>query len=159
MNQDDHKERVRQFAQNLRGDDVEWVVNDCAELGVKIGDRFFFMCKGRSLVYNQCKEEVTENGHGPMKWRPVGKREFGETVKPTNEHRKHPKAYDSEGRYVLPLYDHHGPLPDGGWRPMPLQPRDSTHLESNQGIYDVCKKCRRRRWQHRTRENTCEFEA
>ncbi len=50
----------------LENSDVEWVVNNIGELGVKIGDQFFFLYKGRSY---QCGE----------KWRPVYKREFGET--------------------------------------------------------------------------------
>lgn len=51
----------------LTEDDVEWVVNDLGELGVKIGDSFFFHYKGRSYC-------------GGSSWRYVGKREFGETV-------------------------------------------------------------------------------
>lgn len=55
----------------------EWVVNNLGELGVKIGDRFFFLYKGRSLEYKQ------EDAQG-MHWRPVGKREFGESCHPIN---------------------------------------------------------------------------
>lgn len=43
---------------------VEWVVDDNAEIGVKIGDQFFFMYKGCSYS-------------GGTKWRYVNKREFG----------------------------------------------------------------------------------
>ena len=53
----------------LTEDDVEWVVNDLAELGVKIKDQFFFMYKGNSYF-------------GGSKWRYVFKREFGECVNP-----------------------------------------------------------------------------
>lgn len=116
----------------LRGADVEWVVNDNAELGVKIGQRFFFLYKGKSIVYNQALEEAVD-GYGPMKWRPVGKREFGETVKPTSEHLHHAKARDVEGRYVLPLYGETAPIENGGWRLMPLQPSDDTHLKDKHG--------------------------
>ena len=49
----------------LSDEDVEWIVNDTGELGVKIGNQFFFLYKGRSY---QCEG----------KWRPVYKREFGE---------------------------------------------------------------------------------
>ena len=31
----------------LEPEDVEWVVNDIAELGVKSGDEFFWLYKGR----------------------------------------------------------------------------------------------------------------
>ena len=62
---------------DLHCDDVIWVVNSIGELGVKIGDRFFFCYKGGSLEY------TTESDDGePLKWRRVGKREFGETVAP-----------------------------------------------------------------------------
>lgn len=54
----------------------EWIVNSIGELGVKIGNRFFFLYKGRSLEYDM-KDE-------PMKWRPVYKREFGEVCHPEN---------------------------------------------------------------------------
>lgn len=57
----------------LEPDNVEWVVNDIAELGVKIGNQIFFMYKSRSLVY--------DNEDSEMLWRPIYKREFGETVK------------------------------------------------------------------------------
>ena len=53
----------------LKQEQVEWVVNDQAELGVKIGDQFFFLYKGRSYK-------------GGEKWRYVGKREFGECCHP-----------------------------------------------------------------------------
>lgn len=52
-------------------DNVQWVVNTLGELGVKIGNQFFFLYKGRSLVYDSSETTI--------RWRPVGKREFGET--------------------------------------------------------------------------------
>lgn len=65
---------------NLSADDVQWIVNDNAELGVKIGEQFFFCYKGHSLVY---QSELHDNG-SQMYWRPVFKREFGECVHPVN---------------------------------------------------------------------------
>jgi hypothetical protein len=59
-------------------DKVEWVVNDNAELGVKIGAQFFWLYKGASLVY----EDGTHDDGTPIMWRPVGKREFGECCHP-----------------------------------------------------------------------------
>lgn len=50
----------------LNKKDVQWVVNDLGELGVKVGNQLFFLYKGDSI----------SSGN---KWRPVGKREFGET--------------------------------------------------------------------------------
>ena len=66
--------------QPLTADDVEWVVNDNAELGVKIGQQFFFCYKGHSLVYM----DGTHDDGKPMMWRPVFKREFGECIHPVN---------------------------------------------------------------------------
>ena len=82
----------------LRADQVEWVVNDLAELGVKIGDQFFFLYKGTSLVYGALEPDPTkppiheEGGDplvgykagDPMRWRHVRKREFGECAFPIN---------------------------------------------------------------------------
>lgn len=64
----------------LTAEDVEWVVNDNAELGVKIGRQFFWLYKGTSLIY----ENGTHDDGRPMLWRPVGKREFGECCHPVN---------------------------------------------------------------------------
>jgi hypothetical protein len=64
----------------MKAEDVEWVVNDNAELGVKIGNQFFFLYKGRSLVYESGKHDDDT----PMYWRPVFKREFGECAHPIN---------------------------------------------------------------------------
>lgn len=53
----------------LEPDDVQWIVNDIAELGVRVHGRCFFLYKSRSYK-------------GGAKWRPIWKREFGETVRP-----------------------------------------------------------------------------
>lgn len=65
---------------DLKAEQVEWVVNDIAELGVKIGSKFFWLYKGTSLVY----EEATHDDGSPMHWRHVFTREFGEVVHPIN---------------------------------------------------------------------------
>lgn len=57
----------------------EWVVNNLAELGVKIGERFFFLYKGENIVYSGKNEDGSS-----MTWRTVGKREFGECCHPIN---------------------------------------------------------------------------
>jgi hypothetical protein len=73
----------------LTADDVEWVVNDLAELGVKIGAQFFWLYKGESLTYGN-DHHTSANGVAihddgkPMHWRPVFKREFGECCHPYN---------------------------------------------------------------------------
>lgn len=58
--------------------DVQWVVNDSYELGVKIGNQFFWLYKGETLIYTDGKHDDGT----PMRWRLVGKREFGETCNP-----------------------------------------------------------------------------
>jgi hypothetical protein len=62
----------------IDADRVEWVVNDSGELGVKIGNQFFFMYKGHSLVYDSAKHDDGSQ----MRWRLIGKREFGECCHP-----------------------------------------------------------------------------
>ena len=69
----------------LTEDQVQWVVNDMAELGVKIGEQFFFLYKGRSLNYAADHMDKPANTHDDgqkIKWRYVGKREFGECCHP-----------------------------------------------------------------------------
>ena len=60
---------------NLKPGQVEWVVNDNGELGVKIGPQFFWLYKGGSFTYG--KSQLHDDGT-PIRWRPVRKREFGE---------------------------------------------------------------------------------
>lgn len=102
----------------LTADQVEWVVNDIAELGVKIGDQFFFLYKGTSLVYGDdeksraagvCLNEDTDPPT-PHKWRPVFKREFGECAHPINY--KNPAMI---GTVSLDDSDE--------WKPLPPPPR------------------------------------
>lgn len=64
----------------LTAEQVEWVVNDNAELGVKIGNQFFWLYKGESLVYETGKHDDGSQ----MYWRHVFKREFGECAHPIN---------------------------------------------------------------------------
>jgi hypothetical protein len=61
-------------SEKLTKDDVEWVVNDMGELGVKIKDQFFFLYKSRSY-------------EGGRLWRYAGKREFGECAHPVEFYR------------------------------------------------------------------------
>jgi hypothetical protein len=62
-----------------KAQEPEWIVNDNAELGVKIGDQFYFLYKGRKLKYTEGHEDGS-----PLYYRPVGKREFGECCHPIN---------------------------------------------------------------------------
>lgn len=94
----------------------QWIVNDMGELGVKIGDRCFFLYKGDNIEYKDGKHDDGT----PILYRTVGKREFGETCKPdlyySNGHNK-------TGRYTEELVFHaglsFGKPEDGAWRPLP----------------------------------------
>ena len=99
-------DELRKAAERLRPDDVEWIVNSLAELGVKIGDQFFFLYKGESLVYR----DDPDDDEGPLYWRHVGKREFGECCHPLND--ADPTRYGTVD------------VNDGrGWEPLPLATR------------------------------------
>lgn len=69
---------------SLGAEEVVWVTNDNAELGVRIGDQCFFLYKGRSLIY----EDGLHDDGSPMHVRPVFKREFGECAHPLNRIRE-----------------------------------------------------------------------
>lgn len=93
-----------------------WIVNDNGELGVKIGDRFFFLYKGESLEYKDGKHDDGT----PVMWRIVGKREFGETVWP----RSWIENGRREDRYTVALTAGLGVTempPEAFWEPLPEQ--------------------------------------
>jgi len=69
-----HIENLEKQLKTTKISNVTWVVNDIAELGVKINEQFFFLYKGISL----------EN-QGTY-YREVFKREFGEVCHPTKEY-------------------------------------------------------------------------
>lgn len=96
---------------NLPSYMVEWVVNDMAELGVKIGNQFFWLYKGESSVIHQHADGT------PVRWRPVTRTEFGDVCYPPNVKLKfHPDAvapgafYDDDGAEWFPIPK--VPLPD-----------------------------------------------
>lgn len=99
-------------------DDVEWVVNDLAELGVRINGRCFFLYKGYSLEYNGLHDDGST-----MMVRPVGKREFGECCRP-------PGFECLAPRYIRELTYHpglsFGTKEDGAWTPMPRKPKNNV---------------------------------
>lgn len=64
----------------LSADDVQWIVNDNAELGVMVNGKAFFLYKGHSLTY----ESATHDNGTPMYYRPVFEYEFGECCHPIN---------------------------------------------------------------------------
>lgn len=70
--------------ERLKPEDVQWIVNDGAELGVMIHGQAFFLYKGNSIVYSTPNEDGS-----PMMYRTVGKREFGECCHPLNRENPH----------------------------------------------------------------------
>lgn len=92
----------------------EWIVNDLGELGVKVGGRFFFLYKGDNIEY---KNGMHDDGT-PMMWRPVGKREFGETCWPLQWvlAGRRERRYTQELSYKAGLSD--GAPGDADWRPL-----------------------------------------
>lgn len=63
-----------------------WIVNDLGELGVKIDDRLFFLYKGDNIEYGDLGNVhdgfACHDDGSRMRYRIVGKREFGETCWP-----------------------------------------------------------------------------
>jgi hypothetical protein len=92
-----------------------WIVNDLAELGVKIGERFYFLYKGNNIVY----EDGKHDDGSPMLWRIVGKREFGEVCYPASVYRTNviPDRYTFVSQYYEGLSD--GKPEDEAWKPLP----------------------------------------
>jgi len=95
-----------------------WIVNDLGELGVKVGERFFFLYKGDNIEYEDAKHDDGTQ----MRYRIVGKREFGETCWPLSWL----KAGRSDARYTVNLtYTpglSWGKPEDGEWRDLPPAP-------------------------------------
>lgn len=85
----------------LHPDQVEWVVNSLGELGVKIGNQFFFLYKGESIQYSTNESDYH--------YRPVGKREFGEVCTPIN--------YDDPWKSGTVSRDD-----SDLWKPLPMAP-------------------------------------
>lgn len=104
----------------LSADDVQWVVNDNAELGVKIGEQFFFLYKGESLVY----QDARHDDNAPMMWRCVGKREFGECCYPVKFYKNGatlPERYRDELTFIPGLS--FGKKEDSDWKELPASPK------------------------------------
>lgn len=106
------------MSNEIKADDVEWIVNSIGELGVKIGDLFVFMYKGGSLQYKEDKlDDDTQ-----LLWRRIGKREFGETCHPM-------RWWNERGNLNGPAAG--GPDANGvysagdGWLPLPLKVDDA----------------------------------
>lgn len=98
----------------------KWIVNDNGELGVKVGERFFFMYKGDNLEY----EDGVHGDGTPVRWRGIGKNEFGETCWPkewTARGYRGKERYTLELKYVPGLS--FGEPGDFDWRDLPVTKR------------------------------------
>ena len=113
MKERERKKMLRQFLEILKDDDVEWVVNEGSELGVKIGNRFFFLYKGMSLEYTH-----DPDNEDPMQmWRHVWKREFGECCHPWHFIKQRTGEYRIPDNY--PAVDGSS---GGDWKRLPKRP-------------------------------------
>lgn len=114
-------------------DKVKWVVNSLGELGVRIDGVNYYLYKGESIVYGP------DSGVDDiMKWRYVGKREFGETCEAY--------VYDMKARELTTRKLYHESYPDAviaehfdevEWDEESLQ----THikdLKEHLSIFDDC---------------------
>lgn len=99
----------------------QWIVNDLGELGVKVGRRFFFLYKGENLEYGEDtpSETALHDDGTPMRYRMVGKREFGEVQYPAKWLRegRSRKRYTEDLLYTPGLS--FGAPEDGEWRDLP----------------------------------------
>lgn len=74
-------------------DDVKWVVNSDGEIGVEVGGRVFFCYKAESLEYGD---------GGALKYRPLEKREAGESLRIPGQDGKAPYTH-GDGWKFLPV--------------------------------------------------------
>lgn len=98
----------------------EWIVNDLGELGVKINGEFFFLYKGDSLQYGEKGDAKAKHDNGEvMKYRTVGKREFGETCWPLawTIAGMREARYTADLAFIEGLSD--GSPADGQWQDLP----------------------------------------
>lgn len=65
------------FVGKLHPEDVAFVVNDARELGVRIGEQFFWLYQGKAIELPPRHTDGT-----PRYWREVRPREFGEVCRP-----------------------------------------------------------------------------
>ncbi len=117
------------MSDRINTDDVQWVVNSLAELGVKIGDRFFWLYKGESLEYS--------SSDGPIMWRPVRKREFGESCHPVKfSDAPTPPIYtEGDGWAQLPMDK--TIAEQLGWTPAPIRVRIAVCVAAD-GSWNSC---------------------
>lgn len=114
-------------APNPAGKEPAWIVNDLGELGVMVGGRCFFLYKGDNIEYGvdgigESRAGIALHEDGtPMRYRPVGKREFGETCKPLEwvMQGQYSDRYTTELVFTPGLS--HGKPDDCKWRDLPAK--------------------------------------
>ena len=111
------------------GDRVEWVVNDIAELGVRVDGEFYWYYKRSSpLVYAKGMHATGQ----PMLWRPVDYREFGECIHPIHLKRLPERYTEGEGwKPIVPVEQPTTPLPALKGDPCACCDKQATHLGSD----------------------------
>lgn len=100
-----------------------WIVNDLGELGVHVNGRFFFLYKGDNIEYGKNGGVSALHDDGtPMRYRVVGKREFGEVCHPL----EWMVSGRSKSRYSVDLVYtpglSFGKPEDSAWRTLPAAP-------------------------------------
>lgn len=109
-----------------------WIVNDIGELGVMVDGIPYFLYKGDNIVYH---DAVHDDG-SPMRYRIVGKREFGEVCHPL----KWILAGRAESRYSEELVYtpglSFGKPEDGEWRQLPMASRAAPNAAAQANDVD-----------------------
>jgi hypothetical protein len=95
----------------LEENEVQWVVNNLGEVGVKVGDRIFFCYKGESFVYRSEETQISDQASVRLRWRTVGKRELGETLMLPKMKEGHPPEEYFQSEHKEPFI--------GEWQDMP----------------------------------------
>lgn len=91
------KKIIRRLIGPPKEKEVQWVVNELGELGVRIDGRSFFMWRGESLVYESEPDS-------PKQQRLIGKWEFGERCRPL--HLPLGQEHYTKGEGWFPLNTH-----------------------------------------------------
>lgn len=139
----------------------KWIVNDLGELGVLVNGRFCFLYKGDNLEYGSITSTtldgiVMHEDDTPMRYREVGKREFGEVCQPISRLRWNidqvianpvPPRHTEELEYHVGLS--FGTKEGCAWRDLPaMWPLPDKQTTTNIADSDVAQKFYRAGLEH-----------
>lgn len=123
----DHRALAAANGELVKALTPQWIVNNLGELGCRVGDRFYFIYKyDDPLVYTTADGCFEDDDAKPLMWRPIYKREFGETQWPEKwirAGRREDEYTDGEGWQPLPL----APDPDLAKHAAPEGGEETTH--------------------------------